>query len=39
MIARLHHLVVLAAFSVATAAAAQSANAFAAGSTPAAVKP
>jgi len=39
MITRLRHLVILAAFTVATPAAAQSANAFAVGSTPAAATP
>ena len=39
MIAMLRHLVILAAFTVAMPAAAQSANAFAAGDTPASAKP
>jgi len=39
MIAMLRHLVILAAFTVAMPAAAQSANAIAAGDTPASAKP
>ena len=39
MMTRLRHLVILAAFTVAMPAAAQSANAFAAGDTPAPAKP